>query len=118
MPGVRIIGETPGAGRVEVNISGSWSTVCNNGWSLTETDVVCKQLGYTGAVNFTSGSTTVDMFGVADSKQSIITGNVSCTGNETSLFDCLGFDPNVPTQCSTDHTQDVGVICYCMLHLL
>jgi len=111
--GVRIIGDTPGAGRVEVNISGSWSTVCDDGWSLTEADVVCRQLGYTGAANFTTGMTTNDMFGVADQEQSIVTGNVGCTGHETTLFSCPGFNPNSPTQCSSDHTEDVGVVCFC-----
>jgi len=111
---VRIIGEAPGAGRVEVNISGSWSTVCDDGWSLTEADVVCRQLGYTGATSFTTGLTTVNMFGVADLDQSIVTGNVGCTGHETSLFNCPGFNPNTPTQCSLDHTEDAGVICFCM----
>ena len=115
MSSVRIIGEAPGAGRVEVNISGSWSTVCDDGWSLTEADVVCRQLGYTGATGFTSGLITNDMFGVADLEQAIITGNVGCTGHESTLFNCPGFNPNSPTQCSSDHTEDVGVICFCML---
>ena len=118
VPGVRIIGEAPGAGRVEVNISGSWSTVCDDGWSLNETDVVCKQLGYAGATDFTTGSTTVDMFGVPDRNQSVITGDTRCVGNEATLFECPGFNPDTPTICSGDHTQDVGVICYCTLHLL
>ena len=110
---VRIIGDSPGAGRVEVNISGSWSTVCDDGWSLTEADVVCRQLGYTGATNFTTGVTTNNMFGIADQEQSIVTGNVGCTGHETTLFGCPGFNPNSPTLCASDHTEDVGVVCFC-----
>ena len=117
VPGVRTIGEFPGAGRVEANISGSWSTICDDGWSLTEANVFCKQLGYSRATNFTTGPTTVDMFGVANRNQPIITGNVRCTGQETTIFDCPGFDPDAPTHCSTDHTQDAGVICLCMLHI-
>ena len=116
---VRIIGgEIPGGGRVEVNINGSWSTVCDDGWSLTEADVVCRQLGYTGAADFTTGLTTNDMFGIADTEQSIVTGNVGCTGHETTLFSCPGFDPSAQTQCSSDHTEDAGVICFCMLSIL
>ena len=115
---VRIIGgDIPGAGRVEVNISGSWSTVCDDGWSLTQADVVCRQLGYTGAANFTTGLTTNAMFGVADAEQSIVTGNVGCTGHETTLFSCPGFDPSSQTQCSSDHTEDAGVICFCMSYI-
>ena len=115
MSSVRIIGgDIPGAGRVEVNISGSWSTVCDDGWSLTQADVVCRQLGYTGASNFTTGSTTNAMFGAVDVEQSIVTGNVGCTGHETTLFSCPGFNPSAQTQCSSDHTEDAGVICFCM----
>ena len=80
--------------------------------------MVCRQLGFGGATNFTTGSTTVDMFGVADIEQSIVTGNIGCTGQETSLFNCPGFDPNTPNQCSFDHTEDVGVICFGMLKLV
>ena len=96
---------------MEVNINDVWSTVCDDGWSLDEADVVCKQLGFTGAINFTTGSTTIDMFGIANSKQPIITGDVACNGQETTLSNCPGFDPDVLTQCSSDHTQDVGVAC-------
>ena len=85
--------------------------MCDDGWSFSEADVVCKQLGFTRAINFTTGSTTVDMFGIAGSKQPIISGDVSCNGQETTLSNCPGFDLNVPNQCSSDHTQDVGVIC-------
>ena len=53
------------------------------------------------------------MFGIVDGEQSIITGNVGCTGHETSLFSCPGFDPTAQTQCSSDHTEDAGVICFC-----
>lgn len=114
MSNVRVVGDIPGAGRVEVNISGSWSTVCDDGWTLTEADVVCRQLGYTGALDFTTGTTTNTHFGVADLELSIINGNVGCTGQELSLFTCPQFDPNVQTQCSPDHTEDAGVVCFCM----
>lgn len=92
--------------------------MCDDGWSLTEADVVCRQLGYTGATGFTTGLTTNNMFGIADLEQAIVTGNVGCTGHETSLFSCNGFNPNAPTQCTADHTEDVGVICFCKLHNL
>ncbi|XP_065886735.1 CD5 antigen-like [Dysidea avara] len=52
------------------------------------------------------------MFGIADQERSIVTGNVGCTGHETTLLVCPGFDPNAPTQCASDHTKDVGVICF------
>ena len=33
-------------GRVEVYCSGEWGTVCNDTFSLTPGNTVCKQLGY------------------------------------------------------------------------
>ena len=36
-------------GRVEVLMNGVLGTVCDNGWSLPEADVVCRELGYARA---------------------------------------------------------------------
>ena len=44
---IRLVdGSGPYEGRVEVCINEAWGTVCSNGWSNTDANVVCKQLGH------------------------------------------------------------------------
>ena len=33
-------------GRVEICVNETWSTICDNGWSINDANVVCQQLGF------------------------------------------------------------------------
>ena len=43
----------------------------------------------------------------------IVLDNLACTGTETSLFNCRG---NAVGVHNCAHSEDVGVVCQCMLH--
>ncbi|XP_015996363.1 CD5 antigen-like isoform X1 [Rousettus aegyptiacus] len=70
-------------GRVEVKHQGQWGTVCNAGWNLSAAKVVCQQLGCGRAIltqrccnEATQGQGTIWLT------------QVSCSGQEPSLWDC------------------------------
>ena len=100
---VRLVnGTSAGEGRVEVMYGGVWGTVCNDGWSHKDAEVVCRHLNYSRSL----GSTSSFVFGRG--KGMIWMDEVNCVGNETSLDDCphAGFGNH-----NCFHSEDIGVIC-------
>ncbi|XP_030847773.1 deleted in malignant brain tumors 1 protein isoform X2 [Strongylocentrotus purpuratus] len=80
---VRLVdGITLGEGRVEVLYNGEWGTVCDDWFRLADANVVCESLGL-GAATY---AYQYAVFGQGTG--TIVLDGVSCSGDETSIFDC------------------------------
>ena len=95
-------------GRVEVYYSGSWGTVCDDGWDLNDAAVVCRELGFPGAIT----SSCCAAYGQGDGP--IWLDRVRCTGSETSLSTCShgGWRKH-----NCGHDKGAGVHCQCEYHI-
>ena len=98
---VRLVnGQDAHEGRVEILYAGVWGAICNDLFNLTAANVVCRQLGYPGAVRVASYE--------SDSSQ-IWLDDVQCTGKETSIDQCSHNGFNI-YDCNFA-TDQVGVEC-------
>ncbi|NXJ18623.1 DMBT1 protein, partial [Dicrurus megarhynchus] len=90
------------AGRVEVLHEGQWGTVCDDGWDMTDAQVVCRQVGC-GAVLAAPGHAH---FGQGSGQ--IWLNELTCAGSEQHLAQCPahGWGSH---HCS--HSEDAGVVC-------
>ena len=93
-------------GRVEVSYNNTWGTVCDDYWNLADAQVVCRQLGFDGAIDALSNA----QFGAGSDDQPIYLDDVVCFGNELTLSQCLF--PSIG-QHNCRHYEDAGVRCYC-----
>ena len=102
---IRLAGsEVQHVGRVEVLRNGRWGTVCDNTWDIDTAHVVCRELGFSGAIlapccaAFGAGIGQVNQLGVI------------CRGNETRLGDCPS-DKTTDNVYCRGHFEDAGVVC-------
>ena len=100
---LRLVGARgTGRGRVEVYHRGEWGTVCDDGWGITDAHMVCRQLGYSGAISVHGQA----FFG--EGSGPIHYDDVACNGSETRLADCSHSGIGIEN-CS--HNKNAGVVC-------
>ena len=75
-------GTTDSEGRVKVLYKGSWGTICDDNWDLRDASVVCKMLGFAGALAAPGSA----RFGAGSGK--ILLDDVGCKGTEDTLARC------------------------------
>ncbi|XP_071823784.1 neurotrypsin-like [Apostichopus japonicus] len=95
-------GSTPNEGRVEVFVNGEWGTVCDDSWDIIDAAIVCRQLGYPGAVRARSSA----HYGEGSGR--IWLDNVACAESSLSLQDCPKSEIGVH---NCNHKEDAGVEC-------
>ena len=114
-------------GRVEVCLNGDWGTVCDDGWTTVDSNIACRQLGFSNSgethwlLNFIllwteelflpqhwltdSTAYTNAHFGQG-STIIIAINDVACTGSEATIFSCTHANSH---NCA--HSEDAGAQC-------
>ena len=94
-----VSGQNTSRGRIEVFYAGVWGTVCSDSFTISSATVVCRQLGFIGAIQ-------VKSFGLGTGH--IWLDEVQCTGTEASIESC---PHNVFGVHNCLHYNDAGVVC-------
>ena len=88
---------------MEVYYNGEWGTVCDDGWDLNDAQVVCRQLGFGGAI-----AVRVNAFYGQGSGQ-IWIDQLNCTGTELTIENCPHNGKGRNIDCNNG--EDAGVEC-------
>ena len=91
-------------GRVEVFYNNAWGTVCDDDFDIRGANVICRMLGYPGAISAEGNAT----FGQGDPNSAILLDDLWCSGRETTVASC-SFRGWGSSDCH--HDEDAGVVC-------
>ncbi|XP_043092106.1 deleted in malignant brain tumors 1 protein-like isoform X2 [Puntigrus tetrazona] len=102
-PSLRLInGHNSCSGRVEVLYNGTWGTVCDNNWDLTDAAVVCREMGCGDVIEAKSAA----YFGQGSGPVWI--SDLQCSNTDSRLREC---ESSGWGRVSCGHDKDAGVIC-------
>ncbi|XP_053376327.1 neurotrypsin-like [Mercenaria mercenaria] len=90
-------------GRLEVFQNGQWGAVCNDSFGTKEAMVACKMLNLTWDYAKTYPSAHFN-----ESTLPVLLGDVSCSGSENSLFECMH---RAWGEADCRHGENVGMSC-------
>lgn len=106
---IRLVeGNALNRGRVEILHNGVWGTICHDYWEMPDANVLCRQLGFEGAL------VALRSAAYGEGTGEIWLDDVDCKGNEPSIFQC-GHKGWGIRNC--DHSQDASVICIPIVRL-
>ncbi|XP_052436592.1 scavenger receptor cysteine-rich type 1 protein M130-like [Carassius gibelio] len=97
---VRLSGERQCEGEVEVFIHQVWRRVLLDSWSLSESSVVCRQLGCGSVLNFSGSSSSSP-----EHSHECVTG-FQCSGSEAHLGNCSS-----PQTLNCSSTEQLSITC-------
>ncbi|XP_023930635.1 deleted in malignant brain tumors 1 protein-like [Lingula anatina] len=103
---IRLIGPSQYFGRVEIFYAGGWGRVCKYVWSMNDAKVACRQLGFSGALNYWTNWTP-------RGTSRVVLDQLNCAGTESRLDACTHGWIGYPSEssCSATSAVDAGVAC-------
>eukprot|EP00117_Sycon_ciliatum_P025861 scpid25866/ scgid0815/ Galectin-3-binding protein A; Lectin galactoside-binding soluble 3-binding protein A len=91
---------------MQVQHNGTWGTICDDNFDLSDGNVICRQLGFRRALRIIVGG----KYRTTDPSMPTLLDEVNCSGDEKKLVDCkftIG-----QHDCDPYHREDAGVRCY------
>ncbi|XP_041472089.1 G-protein coupled receptor GRL101-like isoform X3 [Lytechinus variegatus] len=92
-------------GRVEVRINGTWGTLCDDSFDVEDAHVICRSMGFTGAL----GITSLSEFWPSSLKVHPV--DLQCTGEESDFLSCPGVNLVVQQEECNSNLTEAGVRC-------
>ncbi len=101
-PVIRLMDGGVNYGRVEIYENGQWGTVCDDTWDMTDANVTCRQLGFSGA------DSAPKRAAYGNGRGPVLRHHINCIGTEASLLDCPNEQYGIG-HCG--HSEDSSVVC-------